>query len=446
MEPAIHAAARDARAVLLANHGPVVSGRDTDRRGLCRRGTGRGGEAVSAAARQTPRLLTPAPGGRPAGDVRVSASLRCGWPTKRKGACKAPCCVRPGSTHGAGSADQSDFSSSSSEPLRHQVGCRSRGSGSLLAASPSCGQPSWQHAFLAPAFFAAGLLLPAAAFFFGAALRPAFLAAAFFASGGLLLRGRGLLLRRLLRPALRPAAFFGAPSSCRRHASPTPVRAAFVVVSSLLTCRNSFWCRWFLSRGLPNGRPGSRFRTSVRRNDRMLRADQLHRAGDPAWDLGLPRAPVPHVSGSATDQPSAMRRRRFRRFCNSASSVDARSALLHLDKAAVNGPSFCCRVSDDSARNSRIGFAHTLNRYSASSPAAVNKKQSFRRNSMKKMRARAIRCIDVTQSRRDSAIAAVFSDSVNRLSRACRSARTAHFQGRCSSQSGESTCCRCAAR
>ena len=27
MEPAIHAAARDARAVLLANHGPVVSGR-----------------------------------------------------------------------------------------------------------------------------------------------------------------------------------------------------------------------------------------------------------------------------------------------------------------------------------------------------------------------------------------------------------------------------------
>ena len=27
MEPAIHAAARDARAVLLANHGPVVSGK-----------------------------------------------------------------------------------------------------------------------------------------------------------------------------------------------------------------------------------------------------------------------------------------------------------------------------------------------------------------------------------------------------------------------------------
>jgi hypothetical protein len=64
--------------------------------------------------------------------------------------------------------------------------------------------------------------------------------------------------------------------------------------------------------------------------------------------------------------------RRLRRFCDSATDVGARSALLHLDEAAVNGPSFCCRVSDDSARNVRID-SHTLNRYSRYRPRLSTK-------------------------------------------------------------------------
>jgi hypothetical protein len=71
-----------------------------------------------------------------------------------------------------------------------------------------------------------------------------------------------------------------------------------------------------------------------------------------------------------------MRRRRIRRFCDSASSVDARSTVLHFDKAAVNGPSFCYRVSDDSARNVRID-SHTLNRYSRYRPRLSTKSNGF---------------------------------------------------------------------
>ena len=51
MEPAIFEAAKDARAVLLANHGPVVAGQHAHRCGLCGGGTGRGRQALFDAAR-----------------------------------------------------------------------------------------------------------------------------------------------------------------------------------------------------------------------------------------------------------------------------------------------------------------------------------------------------------------------------------------------------------
>ena len=51
MEPAINAASRDARAVLLANHGPWCRA-DTDGCGLRSGGTGGSREALSAAARR----------------------------------------------------------------------------------------------------------------------------------------------------------------------------------------------------------------------------------------------------------------------------------------------------------------------------------------------------------------------------------------------------------
>ena len=54
----------------------------------------------------------------------------------------------------------------------------------------------------------------------------------------------------------------------------------------------------------------------------------------------LPRASMPHMPGSATNQPGAHQRHRDCRICDSASDVDARSTLLHLDWSAVNGPSF----------------------------------------------------------------------------------------------------------
>ena len=82
--------------------------------------------------------------------------------------------------------------------------------------------------------------------------------------------------------------------------------------------------------------------------------------------------------------------------------------------------------------------AHAPNPLFLVSPTAVNEKQPFRRTAM--------RCIDVTENRRDIAVAAVRSASGESLRRACRSARTADFRGRCSSQSGESACCRCAVR
>ena len=265
-----------------------------------------------------------------------------------------------------------------------------------------------------------------------------------------LLRG-GLLLRR--RPCGRPssAAAFLRPTrpSCGRSSSPRPssvrpcVRpsssaAAFlrppariasasargcsvVGVSSLLTCRNSF-CVSLVAVARFEPRPGRRSCVGCR----------------------LPRAPMPHMPGSATNQPGAHQRHRVRRICDSASDVDARSTVLHLDWSAVNGPSFCCtcalhRFCESDAR--------TPNPLFLVSPMAVNKKQPFRRKfDEKSSHACEMRCIDVTQNRRDIAVAAVCSARCESLRRACRSARTTDSRGRCSSRSGGSACCRCAVR
>lgn len=60
MEPAIHAAARDARAVLLANHGPVVSGRTLTDAVYAAEELEEAAKLFLMLRGQRPRLLTPA--------------------------------------------------------------------------------------------------------------------------------------------------------------------------------------------------------------------------------------------------------------------------------------------------------------------------------------------------------------------------------------------------
>ncbi len=59
MEPAIHAAARDARAVLLANHGPVVSGRTLTDAVYAAEELEEAAKLFLLLRQQRPRLLTP---------------------------------------------------------------------------------------------------------------------------------------------------------------------------------------------------------------------------------------------------------------------------------------------------------------------------------------------------------------------------------------------------
>ena len=275
--------------------------------------------------------------------------------------------------------------------------------------------------FLRPAAFFRPAPFFAAAFFFGAALRPAFFGAAFFAVRGLLatallLRG-SLLLRRGLAPGLLPAP----PSCVRRHASPAPARVAV---------------RWLVSlRCSPVGTPSRVVGCSRAAKPRPGRRSRVGSC--------LPRAPMPHMPGSATSKPGAHRRHRLRRICDFASDVDARSTVLHLDWSAVNGPSFRCRAHcSDSANRMRT---HRI-RYSLSRPSLSTKSNRFVASAMKKMRTHRNamhRCH--RKPPRHRCRGGVFSTSES-LRRACRSARTTDFRGRCSSQSGESACCRCAVR
>jgi ribulose-5-phosphate 4-epimerase/fuculose-1-phosphate aldolase len=60
MEPAIHAAAIDARAILLANHGPVVSGRTLTDAVYAAEELEEASKLFLMLRGQSPRLLTPA--------------------------------------------------------------------------------------------------------------------------------------------------------------------------------------------------------------------------------------------------------------------------------------------------------------------------------------------------------------------------------------------------
>ena len=304
----------------------------------------------------------------------------------------------------------------------------------LAARQPSSDQPP----FCAPAFFAPTLrpafLRPAA--FFGAALRPT----AFFVR-------RPCCAAAFFGAALRPAAFFLARPSCgRRHASPSPVRAAV---------------RWLVFRrcspvGTPSGVVGCCRAVDQRppmqpgphqacRYDRIVQAGQLHRAGDPAWVF------VVHARQCRTC-PEARRRGLAHLACCAAVfvasaiqhlDVDARSAVLHLDWSAVNGPSFCCRVRT-LQRLLRIECTHTESAIPRLAHACQQKATVSSQVRRKKCVHDAMRCIDVTENRRDIAAAAVCSVARRSLSDADRSARTARSRGLCSWLSDGSACCRCA--
>ena len=131
----------------------------------------------------------------------------------------------------------------------------------------------------------------------------------------------------------------------------------------------------------------------------------------------------------------------------SSIDVDARSAVLHLDEAAVNGPSFCCRVHADSQRCSCESDSRTPNPLFRVSPIACQQKATISSHVRRKKCVRnEMRCIDATENRRDIAAAAVCSAFAESLSGADRSARTARSRGRCSWRWDGSACCRRAAR
>ena len=173
--------------------------------------------------------------------------------------------------------------------------------------------------FLRPAAFFRPAPFFAAAFFFGPALRPAFFGAAFFLRRTRSSCGRPSSSRQpsSARPCGRPSSS-ARPSCGRPPASPAPARAA---------------ARWSVSlRCSPVGTP---FRVVG-----CSRADEPRPARRTCAAGRLPRAPNPHMPGSATNLPGASRRHPLRRICDPASDVDARSTVLHLDWSAVNGPSF----------------------------------------------------------------------------------------------------------
>jgi hypothetical protein len=85
---------------------------------------------------------------------------------------------------------------------------------------------------------------------------------------------------------------------------------------------------------------------------------------------------MPQVTGSATNLPGANLRHCLRRLYDPASDTDARSTVLHLNEAAVNGPSFCCSAHCIGSVESHACVPNSLFLVSC---AAVNKKQPFRR-------------------------------------------------------------------
>ena len=93
----------------------------------------------------------------------------------------------------------------------------------------------------------------------------------------------------------------------------------------------------------------------------------------------------------------------------------------------------------------RIGCTHTESAIPRLAHACQQKATVSSRFRRKKCVHDEMRCIDVTESRRDIAVAAVCSARDESLSALDRSARTARSRGRCSWRSGGSACCRRAA-
>ena len=171
--------------------------------------------------------------------------------------------------------------------------------------------------FLRPAafFFAAPFF--AAAFFFPATLRPAFFGAAPSCRTRPSCGRSSSRQPSSVRPCVRPSSS-ERPSCGRPPASPAPARVAV---------------RWLgFLRYSPVGTPS--------RVVGCCRAVEPRPGRRSCVGCRLPRASMPHMPGSATNQPGAHQRHRDCRICDSASDVDARSTLLHLDWSAVNGPSF----------------------------------------------------------------------------------------------------------
>lgn len=152
---------------------------------------------------------------------------------------------------------------------------------------------------------------------------------------------------------------------------------------------------------------------------------------------------MPHMPGSATRVAASL-----------AAAVFVASAIPHptsmLDRLrftwtglrSMDRPSVVVRA----AATLRIACMRTNSAIPCLVQRCQQKATVSSRVRRKKCLSDAMRCIDATENRRDSAVAAVRASQLEQLSRACRWVRRAGFRGRCSSQSGGSACCRCAAR
>lgn len=109
------------------------------------------------------------------------------------------------------------------------------------------------------------------------------------------------------------------------------------------------------------------------------------RAGDPAWKACLPRSPMPHMPGSATNQPAHI-----------GAIVFVASAIPHptsmLDRLCFTWTSLRSmdRPSVDVRSNDSANRIHTHRiRYSLSHLSMSTKSNRFVASSMKKMRRNA---------------------------------------------------------
>ena len=206
----------------------------------------------------------------------------------------------------------------SSSPSRSAwIRCRSRGCSRLLAATALLAACLLAAPFLAPAFFLrAGLLLAGSGLLLRRCLATGLL------GGGLLLRSGGLLLATaafFFGPGLRPAffaAFFAAFFLPAARIASACARGSSVVVSSLLTVELLLVSLFVVTR-FTEGRPGSRFRTVSAAIIECCEQTSVIGAAILRGTLVSTRASAARVR--KRDGPTQrMRRRRIRRFCDSA--------------------------------------------------------------------------------------------------------------------------------